>query len=496
MRITFIHLQEHHVLSYAENEVVFINIGDISDYDTYINIIPKLGHVKYLILNFTSNTYNIPDTYNSYYADCLNLRDVENLFIEGNGATIKVEDNDEKILNSIFLNVNAGCYCCIKDMNFVNFKAIKNAGTLSIINSSFSNNMISHVLNEGFGAAIYNDEDGYALVSGCSFSGNAAKRGAAVYNMKGIFIANYCNFTSNKASHYGGAIYNELGTVYCFNSNFSSNSAEDEGGAFYNEKGMIGLQSCNIFKNYAEDGGAVFSTYGVMNISMSFFKDNSADDDGGTIYNDFSEIAVDNCLIQGSQSRNGEGLFRFGKDSKYIINYSYIQDKNDTSVLKDINIVAKKPSEFARWAIRAGEVIACVALTIGCTLAGIPEVTAGVICFIGGGLLAAGEEFIEEVYFDHNVNAANIIIMFAVAGMFDGVTGAGADWIGIKYFGTAIAKPVGKEAVKLGAISFGLELAGEILTEVLPRVDFSSDCPFKIDDIDMAIPNNQTKIGT
>ena len=69
----------------AEDDIVFFNIRDMTDYNTYFKIIPILGHVKYLILNFTPNTYNIYK-----YDDCVNLKDVENLFIEGNGATIKV----------------------------------------------------------------------------------------------------------------------------------------------------------------------------------------------------------------------------------------------------------------------------------------------------------------------------------------------------------------------------------------------------------------------
>ena len=162
---------------------------------------------------------------------------------------MEVHFNEEKAFDNMFLEISDGCYCCIKDMNFVRFnQAIKNSGTLTIINSSFSNNLIIHTLYSDFGAAIYNNENGYAFVTGCSFSGNKAKNGAAVYNKKGIFMANYCNFTSNKASHYGGAIYNELGTVYCFNSNFSSNNAEDKGGAFYNDYDGFALE-CQQFPN-------------------------------------------------------------------------------------------------------------------------------------------------------------------------------------------------------------------------------------------------------
>ena len=152
-------------------------------------------------------------------------------------------------------------------------------------------------------------------------------------------------------------------------------------------------------------------------------------------------------------------------------------------------VTADAPSEFARWGIRIAEVVLCVALCVGCSLAGLPEASAGVICFIGGALFAGAEEIIEECCFEHNFNVYNVLMMMFVAGMFDAVTGAIGSWVGLTFFSTATVHLTAKESFKLTAICFAIELVGEVLTEVLPRVDFRNlDVPSSLVDPEITQP--------
>ena len=131
------------------------------------------------------------------------------------------------------------------------------------------------------------------------------------------------------------------------------------------------------------------------------------------------------------------------------------------------------PNEVVRWVVRGVEVVLCVGLCIGCTLLGVPEATAGIICFVGGCLFAGAEEVIEECCMDHNFNVFNCLAMMVIAGIFDCCGGMLGTWVGHTFFETGI-KELSKEATfKLGAICFGIELAGEVITEVLPRIDFT-----------------------
>ena len=94
-------------------------------------------------------------------------------------------------------------------------------------------------------------------MTGCTFTGNYATYGGAIYNIGNVNLTN-CNFTENSATNHGGAIYNDA-TVNLTGCTFTGNTAGITGSAIY---------------------GHVYST---LNVSYSVFYNNTG---GVTINSD------------------------------------------------------------------------------------------------------------------------------------------------------------------------------------------------------------------
>ena len=188
-------------------------------------------------------------------------------------------------------------------------------GTLILNNVTFKN-------NDSF--AITLSEDAFLKIGdGSSFTSNT---GGTIYNKKGnIVIGNNVEFNSNAdPNYYMGAIANEDGTLSiknnvkflnnfnsstmfggaienCFggntliyaNAQFIDNGALNDGGAIYNgfsnsdnEKPVLGIYLGALFdSNAAKRGGAIYND-GILEIlGGTKFINNTANDYGGAIYN-------------------------------------------------------------------------------------------------------------------------------------------------------------------------------------------------------------------
>ena len=450
-------------LVYSDNDTIYcVCINSTQDLINFINNEKDINYMKYCILNFLPGVvYNIGHDF-----EAMKFTNIENLYIMGNGATINVKDRDDNY-ECHFLEINPSSTVVINDLILSGFnRAIINKGTLSISNSTFKNNRCDYVIAEDYGGAIYNNH-GLVSVYDSRFENGYAKYGGAIYNNAGILISNNCNFTSNEA--YGN------------------------GGAVYNENGFSMFKNCIFTNNRAEKGGAIFNHYGKVSALNNIFNGSVAEDEGGAIYNDYGELVLGNDTFINSRADEGKDVYSYGEEAKYsIVSQSYsIQQTGNVISNQTMKVTSDAPSEIARWAIRIGEVALCVALCVGCSLAGVPEASAGVICFFGGCLLAGAEEIIEECCFEHSFNLCNVFVMMVIAGVFDSVGGALGSWVGLTFFSTATVELSAKESFKLGAICLGIELAGEVLTEALPRMDFRNlEVPSYL--IDPSVAGNQT----
>ncbi len=431
----------------SDNDSIYtISINTTSELTNALKDINKLGHVRDLIINFAPDaTFKLAKEEGIKFS----FDSVENLFIIGNGATISVdtENSDE----CHFLKVFKGQNYQITNLTITGFnKAIINEGSLSLTDTTLKNNKCDYYFSEDYGGAIYNDE-GILYLTRCNFEDNYAKYGGAIYNNHGVLRCNDCYFESNRAYKDGGAIYNYQGHLTSIKTTFSKSKADDDGGAIYND-------------------------HGEMVLNDNFFDRSSADDEGGAVYNDFGKITLSNNIFTESYASSGKDLFTYGDEAKYYVaNDSFvIQEVEDGFVCKTLKVTSDTASEAIRWTLRITEIGLCVAMCIGCTLSGMPETAAGVIGFIGGGLFAAGEEVIEDCYLDHNFNIWNVVVMAGIAGFLDMVGTGLSTWIGKTVFHVQKGVELAAAAkFKLETICFFIELTAEVITEVIPRFDFS-----------------------
>lgn len=417
-----------------------INIDTETDYQNFLSMMSNIGYVKILILNFTSNkSYNLNQR-------TIYMPNVENIFIFGNGASISVKDyadsNEYK-----FIKVVQGQFCSIMNLTISRFNtAILNEGSMSITSSHFKNNKIDYTISDDYGGAIYNDE-GIITISDSTFEGGYAKYGGAIYNEKGIISLTDCNFISNTAYADGGAIYNNVGLVYG--------------------------ERCNFTNNNAKNGGAIFNHYGAMILNNITFKNSAAEDCGGAIYNDYGKITIGNCTFIDSKADEGKEIYNYGEEAECIIigNSYVIHDGVLTDTLK---VTSDAPNEVLRWILRGVEVALCVVMVLVCAhffTAGV----AGVICFIGGGILAGAEDVIEGVCLNHNFNIYNCLLMMVIAGASSGLARALTTLVGHVCFKVTNGVVTVGSKTLFNAIGFGIDFVGEVITEVIPRADFSNN---------------------
>ncbi|AMD17226.1 hypothetical protein TL18_03825 [Methanobrevibacter sp. YE315] len=433
---------------YNENDEIYIAyVNNTADLNKFFSNIKSIKYMKFCILNFQPNTtYNIDSDFEG-----MNYKNIENLIINGNGAILNVKDpknNNE----CHFLQLHRKASCLVKNLTFIGFnQAFINQGTLNIVNSTFKVNKCYYMIKDDYGSSIYNNE-GLVYLSNTRFEDGYAKNGGAVYNNRGIVICTGCDFTENVVYGDGGAIYNAFGITSCENCIFTSNKADD--------------------------GGAIFNHYGTLRIINTIFGYCSVTGDGGSIYNDFGELTISNNTFINSQAvkGNGKDIFSYGAEAKVsVIGESYsITEIGEKVTNQTIKITEDAPNEIARYAVRAVEIVLCVGLCCALTFLGVPEGSAAVIGFVVGSLLAGAEELYEECCLDHNFNIYNCLAMVVVAGLSDSICGAVGTWIGTTFFKVGTQELTAKVAGKLGAICFGLEVTGEILTEFLPRFDFSN----------------------
>ena len=181
-------------------------------------------------------------------------------------------------------SVNAGITFTVRNLTIANGSApdgggIRSEGTLTVTNSTFSDNSATLFNGGGNGGGIWNV--GTLTVTNSTFSGNSAPTD-------------------------GGGIWN-LGTLTVTNSTFSANSARDGGGIAGEGDGTVTVTSSTFSGNSASGfsgGGAIWSN-GTLNMSNSTFSGNSATGGGGAIHNS-GTLTVTNSTFWGNTGK-GEG---------------------------------------------------------------------------------------------------------------------------------------------------------------------------------------------
>lgn len=238
-------------------------------------------------------------------------------------------------------------------------------GIAEILDSVFRNNVATY-----YGGIIALDTAKSAVVKNCTFDGNTAINGGAIYinSYDSSYRSNVTiidtNFTNNYASGYGGAIFSKYGDAEIINSSFVENIALENGGAVYSKTSTLSIANSSFDGNLAVlNGGAVSTKTGEITIVDSLFNDNSAQYGGALHLHTEKNTVDDSTFIKNSASSIGGGIYcdmedvsssncKFsGNTADYIVNvygafYFHITQANYNS--KYVKISIKMTSPWAR----------------------------------------------------------------------------------------------------------------------------------------------------
>ncbi len=222
-----------------------------------------------------------------------------------------------------FANANAG----IQDG-----AAISNAGNLRLTECSFLGNQAAR------GGAVYNgtgliDPVASMDIFDCQFWGNQSDSGGAIYN-EGDLSVESCDFTGNQAlTSDGGAISNHgsASLTWCnLTGNTMTSTFMSGGGAISNYDALV-LDSCVLENNQAlnnRNGGAIYSynAEGGTFLNNCTLKGNSAGS-GGAIRNQDAEnyhsegisLSLTNCILENNVAQYGGGIYSNPQYNKTIL---------------------------------------------------------------------------------------------------------------------------------------------------------------------------------
>jgi len=212
---------------------------------------------------------------------------------------------------------------------------IFNEGTLTLINSTLSDNRADHGSEAGIcnflgELTIINStlssnstrEDGYGLGGGIfnfgtltiissTLSGNSAYDGGGIYGASGMMTITSSSLSNNSVDDMGGGIYIGIsGTLTIASSAFSGNGANLAGGGIYISHGTLTITNSTLSDNRADygSGAGIANQYGTLTIINSTLTGNIADDYaawGGGILNYLGTLTITSSTLSGNSAGSG-----------------------------------------------------------------------------------------------------------------------------------------------------------------------------------------------
>ena len=174
------------------------------------------------------------------------------------------------------------------------------------------------------GGAIYADTSNL-IVNQCAFINNTAERfGAGIYIDNGTLKLNNSIFINNIANYDGGAIAitRKPGNLV-ENSIFINNTAPNGwGGTFYNWYCDMEINNITITGGLAETGGAIFNA-GDLILTNSHLYNNTATESGGALYNYANSAILQNNTIHDNYAIKGSDISLFRTTKKTNLNNNW-----------------------------------------------------------------------------------------------------------------------------------------------------------------------------
>ena len=199
---------------------------------------------------------------------------------------------------------NAGDLTLAHDLIDGNVSAggVINSGTAMLSDSTISGNS-----RTGDGGGISNA--GTINVSNCTIANNNAtyNNGGGIYNGGSASITLSGSRITGNSAGFGGGIFNN-GSLTVTNSTLSGNSAQTDGGGIFNRgKGTLTLANSTITGDSAQtSGGGIFNN-GTLTLSASTVSNSTAQTGGGGIYNVGTLNLVSSSIITNTAMTGGGG---------------------------------------------------------------------------------------------------------------------------------------------------------------------------------------------
>lgn len=188
---------------------------------------------------------------------------------------------------------------------------------VGVENCTFSNNVNS----EGFGGALFSWNSAEVVYQNCDFINNVAANGGVIYNDGRQFdflniTFQDCMFDSNQAIGWGGgALYNWRSQTKVVDCEFRNNSAANTGGAIYNSgEGTQTEITTTTFEGNQANGGwggsAAFYSDSKGTITNCDFIGNEAATSGGALTAGFKgQMDIRNCYMENNVARFGGAIY-------------------------------------------------------------------------------------------------------------------------------------------------------------------------------------------
>lgn len=219
----------------------------------------------------------------------------------GNIGDVYLEGSNGEIDNCNFNGGSNGVIYATSGVNISN-SVIKNySGSTTNVELGGTSNLNNVRFSGGSSRAIYASSN--VNISN-SIIENYNSNSAAIVDLKGTSNINNVNFTNNKntAWNSGCALSIAGANSRVSNSKFERNTAQSNGGAIYNTAQGTQIENCNFTENSVlnSNGGAVHSTGAGLTVSECIFEGNTAPGTGNDIYSNGANSVIEESSFGGS----------------------------------------------------------------------------------------------------------------------------------------------------------------------------------------------------
>jgi hypothetical protein len=156
----------------------------------------------------------------------------------------------------------------------------------------------------------------------CSFEGNTALYGGAIYNFRSNPTFNDCAFRENSAAS-GGGMDNFQSDPVLSGCTFQGNHAQSFGGGMDNSESNPVLESCKIWNNSAGIGGGIYNTSSTSDtrLSNTIVCSNAPDQIFGIWHDDGGNSITEECDKDCPADFNGDGEVNGGDLGVFLVEW-------------------------------------------------------------------------------------------------------------------------------------------------------------------------------